>query len=72
MNPIPTLALALLSLIPLHAADRPNVLFIAVDDMRPELGCYGNKIVKTPNIDRLAARGIVFNKAYVSQACGPM
>ncbi|MEQ1854356.1 MAG: sulfatase, partial [Chthoniobacteraceae bacterium] len=72
MNPIPALALTLLSLIPLHAADRPNVLFIAVDDMRPELGCYGNKIIKSPSIDRIAARGIVFNKAYVSQAvCSP-
>lgn len=38
---------------------RPNVLFLAVDDLRPEIGCYGNTIVKTPNIDRLAARGIV-------------
>jgi Sulfatase len=47
-----------------EAADRPNVLFIAVDDLRPEIGCYGNSIVKTPNIDRIAARGIVFNKAY--------
>jgi choline-sulfatase len=67
------LALALLALNSLQAADKkPNVLFIAVDDMRPELGCYGNRIVKTPNIDRLAARGIVFNKAYVSQAvCSP-
>ena len=54
------------------AADRPNVLFIAVDDLRPELGCYGNTIVKTPNIDRIAARGIVFNKAYCQQAvCSP-
>ena len=53
-------------------ADKPNVLFIAVDDMRPELGCYGNKIVKTPNMDRLAARGIVFNHAYCQQAvCSP-
>ena len=33
-----------------------SVLFIAVDDLRPELGCYGNKIVKTPNLDRLVAR----------------
>ena len=67
-----TIAAALLSLSALSAADRPNVLFIAVDDMRPELGCYGNKIVKTPNMDRLAARGIVFNHAYCQQAvCSP-
>ncbi len=61
-------------LLVLHSswAGKPNVLFIAVDDMRPELGCYGNKIVKTPSIDRLAARGIVFNHAYCQQAvCSP-
>ena len=53
-------------------AAKPNVLFIAVDDMRPELGCYGNTIVKTPNIDRIAARGMVFNHAYCQQAvCSP-
>ncbi len=51
---------------------RPNVLFIAVDDLRPELGCYGNKVVKTPHLDRLAARGLVFNHAYCQQAvCSP-
>ena len=71
--PIRTLAATLLSLTSLHAAQtKPNVLFIAVDDMRPELGCYGNRIIKSPNIDRLAARGTVFNHAYCSQAvCSP-
>ena len=53
-------------------ATRPNILFIAVDDMRPELGCYGNELVKSPNIDRIAARGITFTKAYCQQAvCSP-
>ncbi len=65
-------ALLLAPITVLHAESKPNVLFIAVDDMRPELGCYGNKIAKTPNIDRIAARGIVFNHAYCQQAvCSP-
>ncbi len=51
---------------------RPNVLFIAVDDLRPELGCYGNTAIKTPNIDRLAARGIVFGQSHCQSAvCNP-
>jgi len=54
------------------ATERPNVLFIAVDDLRPELGCYGNPIVKTPNLDRLATRSMVFDRAYCQQAvCSP-
>lgn len=51
---------------------RSNVLFIAVDDLRPSLGCYGDSLAISPNIDLLAATGIVFNKAYCQQAvCNP-
>ncbi len=54
------------------APSKPNVLFIAVDDLRPELGCYGNPIIKSPNIDRIARAGVVFNRAYCQQAvCSP-
>jgi arylsulfatase A-like enzyme len=53
-------------------ANRPNVLFIAVDDLRPELGCYGKSYMKTPNIDALAKSGLVFDHAYCQQAvCSP-
>jgi len=51
---------------------RMNVLFIAVDDLRPQLGCYGDPTVKSPCIDRLARNGLVFNRAYCQQAvCSP-
>jgi iduronate 2-sulfatase len=54
------------------AAERPNVLLICVDDLKPILGCYGNRIVKSPNVDRLAARGMIFESAYCNQAvCAP-
>jgi len=49
-----------------------NVLFIAVDDLRPELGCYGKDYIHSPNIDRLASEGLVFDRAYCQQAvCSP-
>jgi arylsulfatase A-like enzyme len=51
---------------------KPNILFIAVDDLKPELGCYGNTLVKSPNIDRLAKTGTAFINNYCQQAvCGP-
>ena len=53
-------------------AKKPNVLFLVSDDLRPELGCYGNTVIKSPNIDALAASGLVFNRAYCQQAvCSP-
>lgn len=48
-------------------AEQFNVLFIAVDDLRVELGCYGNAHVKCPNIDQLATQGTLFERAYCQQ-----
>jgi arylsulfatase A-like enzyme len=55
-----------------QATERPNVLFIAVDDLRPDLGCYGAKHIHSPSIDKLARAGTVFSRAYCQQAvCSP-
>ncbi|MEM9281813.1 MAG: sulfatase [Verrucomicrobiota bacterium] len=52
--------------------ERKNVLFISIDDLRPALGCYGDPVAITPNIDRLAKRGTVFRRAYCQEAvCAP-
>ena len=51
---------------------KPNILFIAVDDLRPELGCYGSEVAVTPNLDKLASEGLLFDRTYCQQAiCSP-
>ena len=75
-NPLVRSVLVLLSALtvvaPGLAAERPNVLLILVDDLKPALGCYGDSIAKTPNIDALAGQGMRFDLAYCNQAvCAP-
>jgi len=79
MNNYRSLAVCVLTslVIPANAGNKienvkPNVLFIAVDDLRPNLGCYGDPIAISPNIDKLASQGIVFTHAYCQEAlCSP-
>lgn len=67
---------ALLLFLPLastaNAAEKPNILMILVDDLKPVMGCYGNEVAKTPNLDALASQGMRFDLAYCNQAvCAP-
>jgi choline-sulfatase len=74
MRPLALLSLGLFACAGLSAAEtKPlNVLFIAVDDLRPEVNASGNNVIKTPNLDRIAARGTTFDRAYCQQAvCSP-
>src|SRR5947209_19413226 len=68
-----TSLLWLLAATPLLAADRPpNVVIVYVDDMGyADAGCYGNKLIRTPNIDKLAADGVRFTDFYAAQAVCP-
>src|SRR6186713_438159 len=51
---------------------RPNILFIVADDLRTNLGCYGDAVAHTPHLDQLAARGVLFERAYAQQTiCNP-
>jgi len=72
LNPARVVLLLLVALSPALAAEKLNVLLIIADDLRDTVGCYGNTQVKTPNIDRLAQRGVRFERAYVQYpVCNP-
>ncbi len=76
MNQSKNLNIALAGLVSVSAfsqaekkvSEKPNILFIAVDDLKPLLGCYGDKIIKTPNIDRIAKNGTLFLQNYCQLA----
>ncbi len=64
--------LVLITAATVAAAEKPNVLLVCVDDLKPLLGCYGTPVIRSPGIDRLAARGVRFECAFANQAvCAP-
>ena len=63
------LLLAVLSTQSFAAADRPNILWITSEDHGPEMGCYGDKFARTPNVDALAKKGMLFKLAW---SCAPV
>lgn len=69
---LPALLAALLTAVTLHAADKPNVLFIVSEDNSEHIGCYGEKRVHTPALDSLAESGVRYTRAYVPYSvCSP-
>lgn len=72
MKRISVAVLTIIFLVRASAAEKMNVLLIISDDLRTELGCYASTLAKTPNIDRLAATGVKFDRAYCQfPLCGP-
>lgn len=72
MRLLPLLSFLLFAALSAHAVNKPNVLLICVDDLKPVIGSYGDPLAKTPNLDRLAKRSVQFNRAYCNQAvCSP-
>ena len=54
------------SVSPALSAERPNIVWFVIDDMSPNFSCYGEKTIETPNVDRLAAEGVRFTRAYAT------
>jgi|GEM_PF-3118520 iduronate 2-sulfatase len=72
LSTLPGFCVLALTLTATAYGNKPNVLFIAIDDLRPEPGCYGSAIAKNPNLDKLAADGLRFDRACCQQAiCSP-
>ena len=67
------LAISLLVCSSLHAGEKPNIIFILCDDLaQGDLGCYGQKLIQTPNLDRMAAEGTKFPQLYSgTSVCAP-